>query len=138
MFRIVSQLRFCGDKITDENISFVPEEDILKKREKMIEEASEKLGLERPQAILAMIYFEWNIDKLDDWYDDVDKHMVKAGIELSPKTKELLKQQGVEENGDCCLTCYEEKSEDKKEEEFPFAHKDDVDEDKILKELENE
>ena len=31
-----------------------------------------------------------------------------------------------------------EKSEDKKEEEFPFAHKDDFDEDKILKELENE
>ena len=31
-----------------------------------------------------------------------------------------------------------EKSKDKKEEEFPFAHKDDIDEDKILKELENE
>ena len=111
-----------NNQITDENISFVPEEDILKKREKMIEEASEKLGLERPQAILAMIYFEWNIDKLDDWYDDVDKHMVKAGIELSPKTKELLKQQGVEENGDCCLTCYEEKSEDKNFDSLSCGH----------------
>ena len=100
-----------NNQITDENITFIPEDDILKLREKMIQEASEKLFLERPQAILAMVYLEWNIDKFDLWYEDVDKNRAKAGIELSNDTKELLKQQGVPVNGDYCLTCYEEKND---------------------------
>ena len=100
-----------NNQITDENITFIPEADILSEREKMIQEAIEKLFLERDQAILAMIYFEWNIDNLDNWYEDVDLNRAKAGIELSPKTKELLKQRGVIENGDYCLTCYEEKND---------------------------
>jgi ariadne-1 len=100
-----------GNQISDENITFIPEQDILKEREKMIQEASEKLFLERPQAILAMIYLEWNIDNIDNWYEDADNNRYKAGIELSPKTKELLKKSGVVENGDCCSTCYEEKND---------------------------
>ena len=100
-----------GNQITDENTVFIQEEDILKEREKMIHEAEEKLFLERPEAILAMIYFEWNLDKLDVWYEDVDNNRIKAGMDLSPKTKALFKQQGVPENGDCCLTCYEEKND---------------------------
>ena len=100
-----------GNQITDENITFIQEEDVLKEREKMIQEAIEKLCLERPEAILAMINFEWNIDNLDNWYDDVDNNRIKAGIELSPKAKEMLKQQNVPENSDCCLTCYEEKND---------------------------
>ena len=100
-----------GNQITDENTVFIQEEDILKEREKMIHEAEEKLFLERPEAILAMIYFEWNLDKLDVWYEDVDNNRIKAGMDLSPKTKALFKQEGVPENGDCCLTCYEEKND---------------------------
>ena len=100
-----------GNQITDENITFIQEEDVLKEREKMIQEAIEKLCLERPEAILAMIYFEWNIDNIDNWYDDVDNNRIKAGIELSPKVKESLKKKGIPENGDCCLTCYEEKND---------------------------
>ena len=100
-----------GNQITDENTVFIQEEDILKEREKMIHEAEEKLFLERPEAILAMIYFEWNLDKLDVWYEDVDNNRIKAGMDLSPKTKALFKQQGVPENGDSCLTCYEEKND---------------------------
>ncbi len=100
-----------GNQITDENTVFIQEEDILKEREKMIHEAEEKLFLERPEAILAMIYFEWNLDRLDVWYEDVDNNRIKAGMDLSPKTKALFKQQGVPENGDSCLTCYEEKND---------------------------
>ena len=84
-----------GNQITDENITFIQEEDVLKEREKMIQEAIEKLCLERPEAILAMIYFEWNIDNIDNWYDDVDNNRIKAGIELSPKVKESLKKKVV-------------------------------------------
>ena len=67
-----------GNQITDENITFIQEEDVLKEREKMIQEAIEKLCLERPEAILAMIYFEWNIDNIDNWYDDVDNNRIKV------------------------------------------------------------
>ena len=96
---------------TDENITFIQEEDILKEREKMIEEAIEKLFLERDQAILAMIYYEWNLDNLDNWYEDVDINKAKAGIDLSQETKELLQKEGVVSNGDTCLTCFEEKND---------------------------
>jgi hypothetical protein len=61
-----------NNKNTDETITFIPEEDILKEREKMIQETIEKLYLERDQAILAMIHYEWNLDNLDNWYEDVD------------------------------------------------------------------
>ena len=89
---------------TDENITFIQEEDILKEREKMIEEAIEKLFLERDQAILAMIYYEWNLDNLDNWYEDVDINKAKAGIDLSQEKKKIKKKEGVVSNGDTCLT----------------------------------
>ena len=68
--------------VTYETINFISESDILSEREKMISEATEKLFLERNQAILAMIYYKWNIDNLDNWYEDVDQNKVNAGIEL--------------------------------------------------------
>jgi hypothetical protein len=46
-----------NNKISDENVVFIEEADILNEREKMILEATEKLFLERNQAILAMIYY---------------------------------------------------------------------------------
>ena len=95
----------------DENFEFIPEENILKKREDMIKDAIDSLSLGRPEAILAMIYLEWDIDKLNDWLEDPDNNRIKAGIELSPETKESLKQQGVPENGEYCLTCGEEKND---------------------------
>lgn len=43
--------------------------------------------LERDDAILAMIYLQWKVDKLDNWYDNVDENKIKAGIELSEKKR---------------------------------------------------
>ena len=97
--------------IVEESVEFIQENDILVEREKMIAEAKEKLFLERNQAILAMIYFEWNLDKLDNWYEDVDQNKINAGIELSEQLKKQFKKEGVESFGDTCLTCYEEKND---------------------------
>ena len=69
------------------DIDFLEESEIIKEREKIIEEAIEKLFLERDDAILAMIYLEWQENKIESWYDNVDENKFKAGIELSPKTK---------------------------------------------------
>ena len=101
-----------ANPITDEAINFISEPDILSEREKMILEATEKLFLERNQSILAMIYYKWNIDNLDNWYEDVDQNKVNAGIELSPKKIEEFKQKGIESFGDTCLVCFEEKNDD--------------------------
>ena len=103
-----------NDKITGEdNIIFIPADDILKEREHLIEEAKENFCLDRPQAILAMIYLNWSSDFMAIWYEneDTEGKKEKAGIILSRKAKKFLKQNGVEVNGDHCLTCYEDKND---------------------------
>ena len=100
-----------NNKIIEENMNFVQESEILQEREKIIEEAIEKLFLERDQAILVMIMYEWKIDDIDNWYEDIDKNRVKAGIELSPEMKKNFEKEGVVSNGDNCLTCFEEKND---------------------------
>ena len=90
---------------------FLYEDEIIREREKVIKEAMEKLFLERDDAILAMIYLGWNIDKLDEWYNNADENKIKAGIELSNATKKKLKENHVESNGDNCLVCFEDKND---------------------------
>jgi ariadne-1 len=93
-------------------VDFLEETEIIKEREKIIEEAIEKLFLGRDDAILAMIYLEWQENKIESWYDNVDENKFKSGIELSPKTKDKLKKEGIESNGENCLVCFEEKNND--------------------------
>ena len=98
--------------ITGEETNFLEEDEIYKEREKVIKEAMEKLYLERDDAILAMIYLEWNIDKFDGWYENPDENRIKAGIDLSEETKNKLKKNGIESNGNNCLVCFEEKNDE--------------------------
>ena len=65
--------------ITNEANDFLYEDEIIKEREKVINEAMEKLFLQRDEAILAMIYLGWNIDKLDAWYNNADENKIKVG-----------------------------------------------------------
>ena len=97
--------------VSSEEIEFLEEREIIKEREKVIEEAVEKLFLQRDDAILAMIYLEWQTNKIERWYDSAEEYKFKAGIQLSEKTKEKLKQDGIESNGGNCLVCFEEKNE---------------------------
>ena len=77
-----------GGKIVSNGIEFLDESEIIKERENVIQEAIEKLFLDRDNAILAMIYLEWKLNKIESWYDDLNNNKVKAGIELSEETKE--------------------------------------------------
>ncbi len=90
-----------------ESNNFINESDLIKEREAMIEVAKEKLFLERNPAILAMIYYKWNEDKLDNWYEDIEQNKVNAGIELSNKLKLKFKVQNIPSNGEECLICSE-------------------------------
>ena len=99
------------NKIVTNEIEFLTEDQIIKEREKVIKEAMEKLFLERDDAILAMISFQWRIDNIDSWYDNADENKIKAGIQLSEKTKKQLKKDGIESNGQNCLICFEDKND---------------------------
>ena len=88
---------------------FLKESEILEERENVISEAKEKLFLKREDAILAMIYYKWNLDKLDDWYENIEENKVKAGIELSKITEKNMKKKGILSNGNNCLICQEKK-----------------------------
>ena len=83
---------------------------IKKEREKIISEACEKLFLERKDAILAMIYYEWNVDKLDNWYENIEQNRINIGIDLSEEMKEKFKKENIESNGNICLICSEKKN----------------------------
>ena len=89
---------------------FLIESDIIKEREKAISQAQEKLFLERNDTILALIYYKWNIDNLDNWYDNIEQNKINSGIELSEDINKKLINEGVKPNGDICLICYEKKN----------------------------
>ena len=100
-----------GNRVVSTEIEFLEESEIIKERENAIKEAIEKLFLDRDNAILAMIFLEWKLNKIESWYDDLEGNKYKAGIELSEKTKKELKKEGIESNGENCLVCFEEKND---------------------------
>ena len=91
----------------NEDSKFLKEYDIIKEREKIISQAKEKLFLKREDAILALIYYKWNIDKLDNWYENIEENKINSGIELSKEINKKLINEGVKPNGDKCLICWE-------------------------------
>ena len=57
-----------------------------------------------------MIYYKWNIDKLDEWYENIEENKAKSGIELSKIIEKKLKGKGIPSDGDTCLICEEKKT----------------------------
>ena len=94
-----------------EDFSFLEESEIIKEREKLIAEAKEKFFLERDDAILVMIYYQWDIDKSDNWYENVEQNRINVGIELSKEMKEKFNKQNIKSNGDTCLICNKSKNQ---------------------------
>lgn len=90
---------------------FIYESDIKKERENKIKKAMNIFYLKREDAILVMIYLQWNLDKSEIWYDNLEQNKIEVGIELSEETKENFKKKKIESNGKSCLICGEEKNE---------------------------
>ena len=56
--------------------------EIIKKRDKIIEQFIECSCLNYDEAELVLIYFNWNYDKLiDEWYDNTEKIKIDNHIE---------------------------------------------------------
>ena len=85
-------------------ITYLKPDEIIKERDKVINAAMENLYLERDDAILALIYFKWNMEKLlTFWYDDIDGYKEKCGIILSKTSVKLLNEMNIETNTNYCL-----------------------------------
>jgi len=98
-------------KLIQNEIIFLDESEINKERNKIIDEAKEYLFLNDDEAKLAMIYYNWNIDKLENWFQNVDENRIKAGIDICKESDTELKKKGIISNSEYCLICYEEKNE---------------------------
>ena len=103
-------------EIDKNTITFLKPDEILEERDKIIKDAMEHLCLERDDAILALIYFKWNMDNLlTFWYDDVESYKEKCGINVSKESLKKLKEMNVETHSNYCLICEDEKDENNKD-----------------------
>ncbi len=81
--------------------------ELISVRNKLIAEFIDQTCVERDEAIMALIDYKWNLDKItDDWYNDVDKNRKKIGIDSDENSVKQLAKENVIINSDFCLICY--------------------------------
>lgn len=89
------------------SFSFLKEDELFDERNKSIERAMEFCCLDRNDAILVLIFYNWSIEKIEDnWYDNVELNVIKCGIETSEEDKKSLIKMGIKGNNEFCLICY--------------------------------
>ena len=67
-------------------------DDLDKSRNKIIQDIMEFTSLNREDAIIVLIYFKWNTEKIRySWYDDPELP-IKCGLDLSAQAKEKLEK----------------------------------------------
>lgn len=95
-----------GLKKTD-SYAIIKDKEIEKLRNRIIKEAMEATDLSRDDAILALIFFHWSIEKLNDkWYDNTEFYRQQAGIDLSKYSIENLKKLNIKPDNQECYICY--------------------------------
>ena len=85
--------------------------EIIKKRDKVIENFKECTDLNKDEAELVLINYNWNYDKLtEEWYDNMEKIKIESHIEQSPESLEKISDFFKKNNisPDTCPVCYSE------------------------------
>src|SRR5690349_1284758 len=60
-------------------------------RNGLIRRIEEYTYLERDQAILVLLHFDWNVDRIKEkWYDNSEKYLEMCGVTPSAESKQLL------------------------------------------------
>ena len=57
-----------------------------------------------------MIYYQWNIDRAENWYENIEQNRNNAEIDLAKELIEQFKNEKIESNGNICLICGQEKN----------------------------
>ena len=94
------------DLTNEKNFQIVHLNEISNLRENLISKCCESTALTRDEAILVLIQYKWNIDRIDDdWFNDVDENRQKFGIDLDKPSKLKLLKLNVNNYSNICLVC---------------------------------
>jgi ariadne-1 len=80
-------------------------------RNGLIRRIEEYTYLQRDQAILVLLHFEWNVDRIKEkWYDNSEKYLEMCGVTQSAEAKQQLLKSKVKSGNTNCLVCGDDKS----------------------------
>ena len=116
---IIEEGNNCNDDANDLNLArsdsyvIVKSRDLEAVRNQLIAECSEFICMDPEDAILVLIQYEWNIDKIkDNWYDNVEANLVRSRIKLGESSLKELARLGVKPDGNLCNVCFEPRQSD--------------------------
>jgi ariadne-1 len=80
-------------------------------RNGLIKKIEEYAYLTRDQAILVLLHFDWNVERVKEkWYDNTEKYLELCGITQSNESKQTLLKNKVKPNNTNCLVCGDDKT----------------------------
>jgi ariadne-1 len=80
-------------------------------RNNLINKVEEYTYLTRDQAILVLLHFDWNVERVKEkWYDNTEKYLQMCGIAQSDEAKKLLLKDKVKSGNTSCLVCMDDKT----------------------------
>lgn len=84
--------------------------DIDKLRTRIVEDFMEFTSLPKEEATIALIFFQWNIDKIKGaWYDNLEENRKKCGLEADDEARKELeminKKRGGIKDSNLCRIC---------------------------------
>lgn len=86
--------------------SIIRAEDLEKLRNNLIQECEEYTCLDRDEATLLLISFQWNMDSLKDkWYEDTEENRRKCGLDFTKEALAVLMKKRVNQNNEECYIC---------------------------------
>ena len=94
---------------------FLMHDDIEKERESKIEEFIQFSSLQKNEAELILIHYNWNIDILmNDWFDKIEKIKENSGLAQTKQSKKKIKEFFLKNKiaPGVCLICYNEIEKD--------------------------
>lgn len=95
------------DIINPLSYTIVHQNELSSVRNKLITEFIDQTCVDRDEAIIALIDYKWNLDKInDDWYNDVDGNRRKFGIDQDENSVKQLAKEKVKSGTNFCLICY--------------------------------
>ena len=101
-------------KLSDQAIKdyeIIQNSEIIKKRDAIIEKFIEFSNLSYDEAELVLIYYDWNYDKLSEyWFDNMEKIQIESHISQSEESKKEIDKFFSLNNipSNTCLICYNE------------------------------
>ena len=93
------------------NYEIIKNSEIIKNRDVMIEKFIEFSNLNYDEAELVLVYYDWNFDKLSEyWFDTMEKIQIESHITQSEESKKEIEKFFQKNNvsPNICLVCYSE------------------------------